>query len=108
MIEHIKHAVVDLDGHAHVLLKEAVFQDLLRMAGREETIPHEVVSAMVDGASPLRAWREHLGITQAEVAAVMGISQPAYAQMENSKQPRKTTLKSAAQALGISPALLDV
>jgi len=33
-----------------------------------DLIPHEVVSATVDGATPLRAWREYLGLTQVEVA----------------------------------------
>jgi transcriptional regulator with XRE-family HTH domain len=39
-----------------------------------------VVSRIVDGATPIRAWREHLNLTQEEVAKRMGISQPAFAQ----------------------------
>ena len=38
------------------------------MAQHEEErdlIPHEVISATIDGATPLRAWREHLKLTQA-------------------------------------------
>jgi len=32
--------------------------------------------------SPIRAWREHLNSTQAEVAERMGITQAAFAQKE--------------------------
>jgi DNA-binding XRE family transcriptional regulator len=37
----------------------------------------------------LRAWREHLRLTQADVAKGLGVSQSAYAQMER----RKTGLR---------------
>ncbi|MFZ5812176.1 MAG: helix-turn-helix domain-containing protein [Thermodesulfobacteriota bacterium] len=33
----------------------------------------------------MRAWREHLGLTQAEAAARLHVSQSAYAQMERRK-----------------------
>ena len=49
-----------------------------------DLIPHEVVSRMVDGATPIRAWREHLNLTQEEVAKRMGISQPAFASKKQS------------------------
>jgi predicted transcriptional regulator len=49
-------------------------------------IPHEVVSRIVDGATPIRAWREYLSLTQDEVAKRMGISQPAFAQQENRRR----------------------
>ena len=53
-----------------------------RFAHEEGLIPHEVVSATVDGASPMKAWREYLGLTQASVAERLGVSQAAYAQTE--------------------------
>jgi hypothetical protein len=46
---------------------------------------------VADDVPPLRAWREHLGLTQAEVATRLGISQPAYAQQENSARLSKTS-----------------
>ncbi|WP_175920739.1 helix-turn-helix domain-containing protein [Burkholderia pyrrocinia] len=70
-------------------------------------IPNDVVSRTVDGASPARAWREHLGITQAEIAERLGISQPAYAQQEASDRLRKSSLAKIAAALGITPEQLD-
>nr|WP_236872379.1 helix-turn-helix transcriptional regulator [Burkholderia territorii] len=71
-------------------------------------IPHEVVSATVDGATLLRAWREYLGLTQAEVATRLGISQSAYAQQEGSEKLRKSTREKIAAALGITDAQLGV
>lgn len=65
-------------------------------------IPHEVVGRLVAGASPLRAWREHLGFSQNDVAAMLGITQSAYAQLESSERPRKATLQRFASALGLS------
>jgi len=71
-------------------------------------IPHAVVSATVDGATPVRAWREHLGLTQADMAQRLGISQSAYAQQETSDKVRKATLAKIAAALGIGIEQLDV
>jgi DNA-binding XRE family transcriptional regulator len=77
------------------------------------TVPNEVVNRSFDrGVSPMAAWREHLGITQAEVAGRIGITQAevagrigitqaAYAQMERAKQPRKATLEKLAEAMGL-------
>jgi transcriptional regulator with XRE-family HTH domain len=74
----------------------------------EATIPHEVVSATVDGVSPARAWREYLEFSQHAVAERMGITQPAYAQMEApSAKLRKATRERIAKALGILPEQLD-
>lgn len=90
---------------AYVVVPYAEFMQ--RFAGADGLIPHEVVSATVDGASPMKAWREHLRLTQAEVAARMGISQAAYAQTEAAKHPRKTTLARVAAALHIALEQLD-
>jgi len=68
---------------------------------KQATVPHEVVSLMVGGASPARAWREHLGLTQIQVASRMKISQAALAQMEKSLRPRKATQVKLAAALRI-------
>ncbi|MBR8655423.1 helix-turn-helix transcriptional regulator [Achromobacter sp. Marseille-Q0513] len=70
-------------------------------------IPHDVISRSVDGATPVRAWREHLGLTQADVAERLGISQSAYAQQESSSRLRKASREKIAAALGIAAAQLD-
>lgn len=75
----------------------------------EDLIPNEVVGYMVrESLSPAAAWRKHLGLSQAEVAARIGISQPAYAQQEQAAKPRKATRQKIAAALGVPEALLDL
>ena len=49
--------------------------------------------------SPAAAWRKHLGLSQAEVASRIGITQPAYAQQETAAKPRKATREKIAAAL---------
>jgi DNA-binding XRE family transcriptional regulator len=72
--------------------------------------PHEVVSRVVrDEVTPARAWREYLGLTQAEVAARLGVSQPTYAEQEGGElRLRKATKEKIAAALGITLEQLDV
>lgn len=67
------------------------------------TLPHEVVKrGVLGGVSLIRAWREYLGLSQAEIAKRMGISQPSYAKMESkSTKCRATTLKKLATVIGV-------
>lgn len=67
------------------------------------TIPHQVLAIEDElDCSLIRAWREHLGLTQEEVAARMGVSRPAYAQMEaKGARPRVATLKKIAGAMAV-------
>jgi Predicted transcriptional regulator with C-terminal CBS domains len=71
----------------------------------EPTVPHEVAARVLkEQVSPIRAWREYLGLTQVEAAARMEVSQSAFAQMEAPEaKPRMNTLKKVAAALGIAP-----
>ena len=71
-------------------------------------IPQEVVEAHVLHDVPMiRAWREHLGMTQQEVCERAGLLQPALARLEGGEsKPRTSTLKKIAAALGIAPAQL--
>ena len=67
------------------------------------TVPNKVVNLSFDkDLSPMAAWREHLGLTQVQVASRMNITQAAYAQMERVKKPRKVTLLKIADALGLT------
>lgn len=93
----------DAGGHpAFAVLPFAQYQALVSGSRKAEaTVPHAVVSAVVDGQTTIAAWREHLRLTQAEVAARMGVSQAAYAQMESVKHPRKATLEKISAALGL-------
>ena len=72
-------------------------------------IPQTVVEVHILSDVPMiTAWREHIGITQGELAARMGVSQAAVAKLEKpTANPRDATLKKVAEALGISLAQLE-
>ena len=56
----------------------------------------------VEGMSLIKAWRKYKKLTQAEMAERVGVSQPAYSQMEKAERPQQGTLEKAAAALGVS------
>jgi DNA-binding XRE family transcriptional regulator len=73
------------------------------------TIPNAVVNKVVNkDMTPIHAWREHLGLTQTEIARRLGISQSTYAQQEAKEPVRKATREKIAQALGIVPEQLAI
>ena len=43
-------------------------------ASTEELIPSAVIDRLLDGDAPLRVWREHRGLTQAELARQSGFN----------------------------------
>jgi len=74
----------------------------LELTGSDENeniyIPHEVVGYQLkEGLHLIAAWRKYLKITQKELAARTGMTQPAIAQIEkpDSKTQRKTLEKIA-------------
>lgn len=69
----------------------------------DEVIPHEVVGLVIrKDMNLVKAWRTHLGMTQAEVAKKAGISQAALSQMEKSdNELRSATLKKLATAMNL-------
>ncbi|MEW6693817.1 transcriptional regulator, y4mF family [Tepidimonas thermarum] len=82
------------------------YDQFVALYGRDERdlIPNEVAGMILrDGMTPARAWREHLGLTQAEVARRAGMSQAALSQIESGEhKPRKATREKLAKALGIT------
>ncbi|MFS8974183.1 helix-turn-helix transcriptional regulator [Cupriavidus necator] len=100
--------IIGKDGQpAFVVIPYADYVAQNARAG--DLIAHEVVRrVLADDVPPVRAWREHLGLTQADVAARLGISQPAYAQQENGSRLRKSSRERIAAALGITAAQLDI
>ena len=48
---------------------------LARIAGGEGTMPSAVLGSILDGMSPIAAWRKYRGLTQAELAKRAGLSQ---------------------------------
>ena len=73
--------------------------------GVDRNLVPDVVSRRVlaNDITPVRAWREHLGHTQKVDAERLGVSQQAYAQLENSEALRRSSIEKLATALGIAP-----
>jgi DNA-binding XRE family transcriptional regulator len=70
--------------------------------GREITVPGEVTFAILDGISPIRAWREYKQIKMNELAKKADISTAYLSQIENGKRnPTVNTMKAIATILGI-------
>lgn len=103
----IKHQIIEQDGKPAFAV--IPYEDFLKLSriyeeNRDDSdvwIPHEVVKANALNDVPLiRAWREHLGLTQREVAERAGMSQPAYAKLERpDARPRRSTIKKIADAM---------
>ncbi|NKB23133.1 MAG: helix-turn-helix domain-containing protein [Kiritimatiellae bacterium] len=81
------------------------YDEFVRLIEPESTIPHDVVGLVIEkGYSLVRAWREHRGLTQVEVAKRMGITQAALSQIEDpASKPRKQTFVKLAKVLGLRP-----
>ena len=115
MKTHIDYQTIDYQGKAAFVLvpwdefkrmRPLLDGDKIRSMG----IPQAVVEAHLLRAIPMiRAWRDHLGITQRELAARIGVSQAAVAKLEKpTAKPCRATLEKIAEALGISIENLDV
>jgi transcriptional regulator with XRE-family HTH domain len=71
-------------------------------------VPNEVVGAVIEEDKTLvRAWREYLGLTQADLAQKAGITQAALSQIESGEHRiRKATREKLAGAMGITESQL--
>ena len=106
----IKPQIIEQDGKpAFVVIPYLDWVSINKQAVTDELIPHSIISRIVkEQITPLKAWREHLGHTQADLAAKLNITQSAYAQIEASRRPQKATKRKIADALGISLEQLDI
>ena len=78
--------------------------DLERFDRKDDGVrfPAPVACAIADGANPLRAWREHRGLTLQALADSASVSKPYVSQIEGGKRVGTTaTLKKLARALGV-------
>ena len=90
----IEEDMADLNSAADVLARIK--------AGTEELIPSAVVDRLLAGHAPLTVWREHRGLSQAELARQSGVNR---IQIIDIEAERKTgsaaTLKKLASALQV-------
>ena len=107
----IKHQIIrNGDKPLFVLVPyELYIKNRRYLVDPEPTIPHDVVRlSVIDGKSPVRAWREYKKMSQGEVARLLKISQSAYCQMEKpDANLRESTINKIAKILDIDPDQLD-
>lgn len=67
-------------------------------------IPHEIVERhLLNDVSLVKCWREHIGLTQIELADKAGLKQSSLARIESGQsKPRKTTLEKLAEAMNLT------
>ena len=71
-------------------------------AGTEELIPSSVIDRLLAGDAPLMVWREHRGLSQAELARQSGVNRIQIIDIEaGRKTGSAATLKKLATALKI-------
>ncbi|MDE1567096.1 helix-turn-helix domain-containing protein [Aquabacter sp. P-9] len=69
----------------------------------EDLLPAAMADRILTGESPVRVWREHRGLSTAELAKRAGIKQPYLSQIESGKRDGGIqTIKRLAQALGVA------
>lgn len=74
-----------------------------RIVAGEELVPSQITHAILDGANPIRVWRDYRGLTQQQLADRAGISKPYLSQLESGKRAGTTDVLSAiAQALQLT------
>ncbi|MFP7755558.1 helix-turn-helix domain-containing protein [Thermodesulfobacteriota bacterium B35] len=105
MSAHIEPQVIKHNGRpVFAVLPWDEYKRLVSMACDDDDVffPNDVVKANSSGMCLVRAWREHFGMTQAELARKAGMSQPALARIEKGAgTPRMSTLSRLADAMGI-------
>jgi DNA-binding XRE family transcriptional regulator len=101
-------AAEDADDIAAVAVARAVDAEFAaRVAAErgiavETTVLLQVVTAKLDGAHPLKAWREYRGITQHELASRSAVARDLIAQIETRKKRGSvTTIDRLARALSL-------
>lgn len=72
-------------------------------AGVEELVPWDVAGRLIDGAPPVRAWREHRGLSQSALARASGVHRVQVADIEAERKTGSVhTLRKLADALGVT------
>lgn len=95
----------DLAAIEEVIAEDAAFAARIeeeRGAPVEITIPVEVIEAKLDGAHPIKAWREYRGWTQSRLSAKSGVGRDLIAHIETRRKNGSIeTFDRLARALGV-------
>ena len=105
-------ALVDFDEFAEFLedMEDVLAYDKAKANSDGLRVPGDVVRKVIDeGKSLIQAWREYKGLTQADLAARIGIKQSADARLETKgRKLRSSTREKVAKALNIDPRYLKI
>lgn len=72
-------------------------------AGEEEKVPEEIVDRILSGENRIKVWRQHRGLTMADLAAKAGISQLTLSNIETGQRNASLdTLRGLAEALAVT------
>ncbi len=83
-------------------LSDGELYDLAR-EGSEESFPAEVVDRLLSGQNPVKVYRSHRNLTQAELAGAIGINTKHLSQIETGKRAASTrTIVALAIALDVN------
>jgi antitoxin component HigA of HigAB toxin-antitoxin module len=114
--------VIEIDGHRAYLVPADLWERVKEIVEDAEDAaayaaavagddgiryPAAVAMAMAEGTHPVKAWREHRGLTQQALADAAGVSKPFVSQIEGGKRAgTAATLRKLAVALGVPMAAL--
>ena len=88
-----EYVVVPIEAYRRMVaaLEDAADSAAIERAWAEdavgETVPGEVVKAILDGGAPLRVWRKHRAFTLDALAERVGVSKGYLSQIENGQKP---------------------
>lgn len=72
-------------------------------AGIEELVPAAIADRLIDGANPLRVWREHRALSQSALSRTSGVSRVQIADIEAGRATGSVrTLRALADALRVT------
>lgn len=102
-----EYAVVPIEEYNQLLAK-AEDNDDIRAANEvianenDESVTHDLVKQLVDGANPVKTWRKHRKMTQAALAERAGVTQAYIVMIEKGERTGSVDLmKNIAEALAI-------
>ncbi len=105
-----KYAVIPYSDYLALLERAEDAEDIRAAAaavralaeGEDELVPGDVVDALMEGEHPVKVWRRHRGLSQAQLAERIGATQGSIAQIENRLRAGSVdTLARIAQALEV-------
>lgn len=76
-------------------------------SGNEKTYPHEVIKALINGANPVKVFREYRNMTPAQLASACGVTSAHIYQIESGKRSMSVdVLRKMTQALDVDADML--